>query len=60
MFSIAGHLKDILCEDGMTNSTLHRSAETTRKPHLGEQTEKVLSTLAPRGAGFLTDSKAHS
>jgi RNA polymerase primary sigma factor len=50
MFSIIGHFKDNLCEDDMTNRTLVRSAGTTRKVpvHLGEQTEKVLSTLAPR------------
>jgi DNA-directed RNA polymerase sigma subunit (sigma70/sigma32) len=50
MFSITGHFKDILCEDDMTNRTLHRSARATRKApvHFGEQTEKVLSTLAPR------------
>jgi DNA-directed RNA polymerase sigma subunit (sigma70/sigma32) len=50
MFCITGHFKDTLCEDYMTNRTLHRSAGTTRKApvHLGEQTEKVLSTLAPR------------
>ena len=50
MFSITGHFEDILCEDDMTNRTLHRSARATRKApvHFGEQTEKVLSTLAPR------------
>ena len=51
MLSITIHLKGILCEDSiMTNSTLNRSATTTKKApvHLGEQTEKVLSTLAPR------------
>src|SRR5258708_39999046 len=50
MFCITGHFKDTLCEDYMTNRTLHRSAGTTRKApvHLCEQTEKVLSTLAPR------------
>jgi DNA-directed RNA polymerase sigma subunit (sigma70/sigma32) len=50
MFCITGHFKDTLCEDYMTNRTLHRSAGTTRKApvQLGEQTEKVRSTLAPR------------
>jgi RNA polymerase primary sigma factor len=50
MFSITGHFKDTLCEDYMTNRTLHRSAGATRRApvHFGEQTEKVLATLAPR------------
>jgi DNA-directed RNA polymerase sigma subunit (sigma70/sigma32) len=50
MFSVTGHFKDTLCEDDMTNRILHRSAGATRKAsvHLSEQTEKVLSTLAPR------------
>jgi RNA polymerase primary sigma factor len=52
MFSVIGHFKDTLCEDYMTNRTLHRSAGTTRKApvsvQLDEQTEKILSTLAPR------------
>jgi len=56
MFCITGHLKDTLCEDYMTNRTLHRSAGTTRKApvHLGEQTEKVLSTLVSRAANNFT------
>jgi DNA-directed RNA polymerase sigma subunit (sigma70/sigma32) len=50
MSSITGHFKDALCEEDMTNRTLHGSARATRKApvQLGEQTEKILSTLAPR------------